>query len=59
MPENINKMVSCAKFFDMRVFADNINQFFDAYIIYLYVNITTKSENDHFISNKIVVLKVH
>ena len=34
---------------------DNINQFFDAYIIYLYVNITTKSENDHFIINKIIV----
>ena len=58
MPENINKMVSCANFFNMRAFTYNINQFFDAYIIYLYVNITTKSENDHFVINKIIVEKV-
>ena len=39
----------------MRFFTYNRNQFVEAYIIYLYVNIITKSENDHFNSNKIIV----
>ena len=38
----------------MRAFAYNRNQFFEVYIIYIYVNIMTKSENDHFNSNKIL-----
>ena len=55
MTENINKMASCATFFNMRAFAFNRNQLFEACIIYLYANIITKSENDHFNSNKIIV----
>ena len=38
----------------MRAFTYNRNQFFEVYIIYIYVNIMTKSENDHFNSNKIL-----
>ena len=55
MRENVNKMASHANFFNMRSFTYNRNQFVEAYIIYLYVNIITKSENDHFNSNKIIV----
>ena len=58
MRENVNKMASCVNVFSMRAFTYNRNQFFEAYIIYLYVNIMTKSENfvavDHFNSNKII-----
>ena len=39
MQENVNKMASCANFFNMRVFIYNRNQFFEGYVIYLYVNI--------------------
>ena len=42
----------------MRAFTYNKNQFFEAYIIYLYVNIITKRENDLSNSNKIIVQKV-
>ena len=42
----------------MRAFRYNRNQFFEACIIYSYVNIITESEDDHFNSNKIIVLKV-
>ena len=52
MRENINKMASCANFFNMRAFKYSRNQFFEAYIIYLYLNTITKSENDHFNSKK-------
>ena len=59
MPENVNKIASYANFFNMRFtnnfFTYNRNQFFEAYIIYLYVNIITKSENDHLNSNKIIL----
>ena len=55
MRENVNKMASCANFFNMRAFTYNRNQLFEAYIIDLYVNIITKSENDQFNSNKIIV----
>ena len=55
MRENVNKMVSYANFFNMPALTYNRNQFFEAYIIYLYVNIITKSENDPFNSNKIIV----
>ena len=62
MPENVNKVASYTNFFNMRFtnnfFTYNRNQFFEAYIIYSYVNIITKSENDHFNSNKIIVWKV-
>ena len=62
MPENVNKVASCANFFNMRFtnnfFTYNRNQFFEAYIIYSYVNIITKSENDHFNSNKVILWKV-
>ena len=52
MQENVNKMTSCANFFNMRGFTYNRNQFFEAYII--FVNIMTKSEDDNFNSNKII-----
>ena len=62
MLENVNKVASCANFFNMRFnnnfFTYNRNQFFEAYIIYSYVNIITKSENDHFNSNKVILWKV-
>ena len=58
MREKVNKMASCANFFNMCAFMHNRNQFFEAYIIYLHVNIIIKSENNHFNSNKIIVLKV-
>ena len=38
-----------------RAFTYNRNQFFESYIIYLYVNIITKRENDHFNSSKIIL----
>ena len=55
--ENVNKMASYANFFNIRAFniTCNRNQFFEACIIYLYVNKIAKSENDHFDSNKIIV----
>ena len=53
--ENVNKMASCTTFFNMRTFTYNRNQFFEVYIIYLYVNIITKSEDDYLNSNKIIV----
>ena len=37
-----------------RVYVKQKNQFFEAYIIYLYVNIITESENDHFNSRKLL-----
>ena len=52
MPENVNKMASCAKFFNVRAFANNRNRFFDPCIIYLSVNKITKSEDDHFKSKQ-------
>ena len=55
MRENVNEM---ANIFNMRAFTYNRNQFFEVKIIYLFVNIITKSENDHFNSNKIIVEKV-
>ena len=55
MWENVNKMALCANFFNIRAFTYDRNQFFEAYIIYLYVNIITNSENDDFNSNKIIV----
>ena len=55
MRENVNKMASCTTFFNMRTFTYNRNQFFEVYIIYLYVNIITKSEDDYLNSNKIIV----
>ena len=55
MRENVNKMTSCANIFIMRAFTYNRNHFFESYIIYLYVNTITKSENDHFNTNKIIV----
>ena len=55
MRENVNKMASCANFFNMRGYTYNRNQFFEAYIIYLYVNIITKSEDHHFNSNNVTV----
>ena len=55
MQENINKMASRANFFNMRKFTYHRNQFFEAYIIYLYVSIIKKSENVHFNSNRIIV----
>ena len=58
MQENVNKVASCANFLNMRPFTYNRNQFFEVYIIYLYVNIIMKSQNDHFNSNKIIVWKV-
>ena len=54
MRENVNKRASCANFFNMGAFMYNTNQFFEAYIIYSYVNMITKSENDNFNSNKII-----
>ena len=55
MWENVNKMAPCASFFNMRTFTYNRNQFFKVYIIYLYVNIITKSEDDYLNSNKMIV----
>ena len=55
MWENVNKMASCVSFFNMRTFPYKANQFFEVYIIYLYVNITTKSEDNYLNSNKIIV----
>ena len=52
MREKVNKMTSCANIFIMRAFMYNRNHFFESYIIYLYVNTITKSENDHFNSKK-------
>ena len=36
MLENFNKMAASANFFKMQAFTYNRNQFFEAYIIYLY-----------------------
>ena len=54
MRENVNKMASCASFFNMRTFTHNRNQFFQVYIVYLYVNIITKSEDNYLNNNKII-----
>ena len=58
MRENVDKMASCASFFNMHTFTYNRNQFFEVYIIYLYVNRITKSEDDYLNINKITVYKV-
>ena len=55
MWDDVNKIASCANSFNMRAFTYNRNQLFEAYIIDLYANIITKSENDQFNSNKIIV----
>ena len=44
MRVNVNKMASCANFFNMCSFTYKRNKFFEAYIIHLYVNIITKSK---------------
>ena len=55
MWENVDKMASCVSFFNMRTFTYNRNQFFELYIIYLYVNRIRKREDDYLNINKIIV----
>ena len=54
MRENVNNLVSCANFFNMRGLKYSRNEFFEAYTVYLCVDIMAKTENDHFNSNKII-----
>ena len=55
MRKNVNKMALCGNFFNIHGFTYNRTQFFEAYMIYLYVNIITKNKNYHFNSNKVIV----
>ena len=55
MRVNVNKTASYATFLGMWTFTSNKNQFSETCIIYLYVNIIKKKENDHFNSNNVIV----